>query len=106
MLSDSEDVEAFDRFYPLEVPDVGAVVARKPMPHSIASLAMAANSKIPVQSRTDYLVLFVQNHLAPGEMERIYVEMIQGSLPVDSIELISREIATWGTARPTLPSSH
>ena len=67
----------------LDVEGVGVVSARRPMPNAIPALASAANSKIDAQARVDYLVLFVRNHLAPGEMERIYHGMITGDTPAD-----------------------
>lgn len=106
MLSDAETVPSPDSFHPLQVDDVGVVSARKPMPNAVPAVAMATNSKISPQSRLDYLVLFVRNHLAPGEYERVACEMITGSFPPDSVERIARAVATWGTARPTSPSAH
>jgi hypothetical protein len=105
MLGDAEDAPGAEHYHDLDVPEVGVVKARKPMPNAVPALAMAANSKLSNQARTDYLVLFVRNHLAEGELERVYHDMILGTKPHDSIERISREIATWGTARPTSPSS-
>jgi len=93
-------------FQDLEIEGVGTISARRPMPNAVHSLAMAANSQIDVEARTDYLVLFVRNHLGEGELERIYFEMITGKAPANSIERIARSVATWGTARPTSPSSH
>lgn len=92
-------------YQPVEVAGVGTVSARRPLPNSVAALAMAANSKIALTSRLDYLVLFVRNHLQPGEMERLYVQMITGDCPPDTMERVARAVATWGTARPTQPSS-
>ena len=105
-LGDAEIAPSSERFDYLDVPKVGKVKARRPMPNAVAALAMAANSQIDVMARSDYLVLFVRNHLAKGELERIYYEMITGTAPANSIERIARSVATWGTARPTLPSSH
>jgi hypothetical protein len=106
MAGDAETAPYSDRFDDLDVEGVGPVSARRPMPNAIPALASAANSKIDAQARVDYLVLFVRNHLAPGELERIYHGMITGDTPSDSVERIARAVATWGTARPTLPSSH
>ena len=106
ILGDAETAPSSDRFDPLEVPGVGTFQARRPLPNATAALAMAANSQIESSSRSDYLVLFVRNHLGEGELERIYHDMIAGDAPPDSIERIARAVATWGTARPTLPSSH
>lgn len=105
MAGDADAFPCDPHFHPLEVPGVGVVQARRPMPKSVPALAMAANSKIELTSRSDYLVLFVSNHLAEGELERVYVEMITQDLPPDTIERIARAVATWGTARPTQPSS-
>lgn len=105
MLGDAEQTCESLSFYDLEVPGVGVIKARRPLPNSIPALAMAANAKIDLTSRSDYLVLFVRNHLGEGELERIYVEMIRGLHPPDTIERIAKAVATWGTARPTQPSS-
>lgn len=94
-----------DRFDDLTVEGVGVVRARRPMPNATHALAMAANSDIDPSARVDYVVLFARNHLAPGELERIYHGMITGDTPADSVERIARAVATWGTARPTSPSS-
>jgi hypothetical protein len=102
---DSATADSSDRFDDLEVDGVGTVRARRPMPNAIHALAMAANSGIEAQARVDYLVLFVRNHVAAGELERIYHGMITGDAPADSVERIARTVATWGTARPTSPSS-
>jgi len=106
MAGDAETAPYSDRFDDLDVEGVGVVRARRPMPNAIPALASAANSKIEATSRVDYLVLFVRNHLDDGELERIYHGMITGDTPADSVERIARAVATWGTARPTLPSSH
>jgi len=106
MLGDADLARSSDHFHDLEVDGVGMVRARRPMVNAVPALAMAANSAIELDSRMDYLVLFVRNHLAPGELERIYFEMITGMAPAESIERIARSVATWGTARPTSPSSH
>lgn len=102
MVGDSETAPFSDRYDPLIVPDLGVVTARRPMPGGAAALAMSANPAIPGPVRADYLVLFVRNHLHPDELERVYVAMMTGEAPVNSIELLARAIATWGTARPYL----
>lgn len=94
------------RFHDLDVDGVGVVRARRPLVNAVPALAMAANADIPAAARTDYVALFVRNHLDEGELERIYAEMITGDMPADSIGRIARAVATWGTARPTSPSSH
>ena len=94
-----------DRFEDLDVEGIGVVQARRPMPNAVHSLAMAVNSQIEPPARMDYMILFVRNHLGEGELERIYHGMMTGDTPADSIERIARAVATWGTARPTSPSS-
>lgn len=108
----TDDAERFaemhprtDRFRPLDVEGVGVVQARKPLPGSVPALAMSANSKIKLDSKIEYLTLFVQNHLAPGEFERLLVGTMEDTLPANTVQLVARAIGTWGTARPTQPSS-
>ena len=105
MLGDAETATYSSKFNELEVEGVGTVRARRPLPNAVPCLAMAANAQIDISPRMDYVVLFVRNHLDEGELERIYFEMITGEAPADSIERIARAVATWGTARPTSPSS-
>lgn len=105
MLGDAELVPMEGPFRTLEVPGVGSVLARRPMPRSTAALAMSANAKIDATARQDYLTLFVRNHLADGEYERLMVAMINGEAPPDTLGRVARSISTWGTARPMLPSS-
>jgi hypothetical protein len=105
MEGDADTALYSERFDDLEVEGVGVVSARRPMPNAVPALAAAANAQLEAQIRMDYVVLFVRNHLAEGELERIYHNMITGDTPADSIERIARAVATWGTARPTSPSS-
>lgn len=90
-------------FKEIDVPGVGVIHARRPLPNAIPALSSAANPKVSDQSRLDYLDLFVLNHLAPGEFEDILVRMTDPDtdLPPDSMLRVSRAIATAGTARPT-----
>lgn len=94
-------------YHPIEVDGVGMIHARRPLPNAIPALAGAANAKVTDRSRTDYLTLFIQNHLAPGEFEELLVRMtdFDTPLPDDTMLRVSRAIATAGTARPTVPSS-
>ncbi|SLE68114.1 Uncharacterised protein [Mycobacteroides abscessus subsp. massiliense] len=105
MLGDADLVPQTGPFVPLEIPGVGVVRARRPMPNAVPVLAMSVNAKIDVVDKQGYLTLFLQNHLESGEHERILVTMMGGELPADSMGRVARAIATWGTARPTLPSS-
>lgn len=92
-------------YHELNVPGVGIIKARRPMPGSAAALAMAANSKLPNLAKLDHLGRFAVNHLAPGELERIIVAQMSDAMPADAVQVIARSIATWGTARPTRRSS-
>ena len=106
--SDADDAPtpAGVKYLPIEVPGVGVVHARKPLPNAIPALAGAANAKISPRARTDYLTLFVQNHLAPGEYDALLARMMTDEdCPPDAVLRVSRAIATAGTARPTVPSS-
>jgi hypothetical protein len=100
MLGDAATAEFSEQFDYIKVPEVGSLKARRPLPNAIATLAMAANSGLTNAERTDYLILFISDHLAEGEMERVYVEMMVGEASSDSVEKIARALATWGTARP------
>ncbi len=102
LLGDAEIAPCSDRLDQLAVEGVGSVLARRPMPRALGALAMAANPALTDTARTDYLILFVRDHLAEDELERLYVAMMVGELPTNSIELIARAITTWGTARPYL----
>ena len=102
LIGDAETAPFSERFEPLVVAEVGVLTARRPMPSGLADLAMAANPEVADVDRADYLVQFVQRHLHSDELERVYVAMMAGEAPADSIERIARAIATWGTARPYL----
>jgi hypothetical protein len=102
MLGDAETAQSSPRYEPLTVADVGVVTARRPLPNAVAALAMAANSALTDSERSDYLVRFVSEHLHPDELERVYVAMMLGDAPTNSIDLIARAVTTWGTARPYL----
>lgn len=105
--SDGEFVPGSEYYLELNVPEVGTVAARKPVPNAIHALAMAANADIEPKARADYLVLFAQNHLNDGEMDRLLEQMVRpdSEMPGDTIERVVRAITTWGTARPTVPLS-
>lgn len=104
---DAEDVEDRGVFHDLDVPGVGTVRARKPMPKAADVLAKSINAKIDRHAQVEYQALFVRNHLEDGEYERLTVEMIDPDrdLPADTVARVARCIATWGTPRPTVPSS-
>ena len=91
----------------IDVPGVGVLHTRRPLPNAIPALANAANAKITGQARVDYIDIFIQNHLKPGEFEELLARMIDPDeeMPVDTMLRVSRAIATAGTARPTRRSS-
>lgn len=105
LLADAEDGRA-GPFRDLEVPGVGTVRARSPLPNAVGALGMAANSKISDMEKQEYMTLFLQNHLDSASMDRLYVAMmIEPDSPENTMQRVARAIATIGTARPTMPSS-
>jgi hypothetical protein len=97
------------QYHEIEVPGVGIIHARRPLPNAIPALAGAANAKISDRSRVDYLDVFIQNHLRPGEFEELLAAMMDPDhdpvMPQDTMLRVSRAIATGGSARPTRRSS-
>lgn len=89
----------------LDVPGVGIVLARPPLPNAAGALAMAARANITAMAQVDYLGLFVRNHLAPGEVARLLFGQMDGRFPADTIQQVAKAVSTWGTARPTRRSS-
>lgn len=85
---------------PLDVPDVGMVLARRPRPASLATLAMTENPSLKPQERHRYLAKFVADHLGPDEYDRLTTEMIDDLLPADTFGKVAAAIATAGAARP------
>lgn len=100
LLSDAEGRMRMDSYQELTVPEIGVVKACKPCPASTAVLAMSANPSSAGQERLDYLVKFASQHLEPGEMERLYFMMMVDALPTNTVERVTRSVATFGTARP------
>lgn len=92
--------------HPLEVPGVGVLQARNPIPGSAAALAASARSKASDTEKLGYLNLFVQNHIGAEAYEELLCRMMTGDAPADTMNLIVEAITTRGTARPTRRSSH
>lgn len=92
-------------YYPVAVEGVGVVQARRPLPNAVSSLAGASNPKLSDRSRMEYRTLFLVNHLAPGEMDRLQSAMFDPDadppLPHDTMFRVVKAVATVGTARPT-----
>ena len=105
MDSDAVGAPTSKRYLELEVPRVGTVLARKPMPNAVPALAMAANSKAGTAVQAEHLARFVNEHLDEGEFERLLFGMMMGEMPDDTVARTARAISTWGTPRPTGPSS-
>ncbi|AQT78331.1 hypothetical protein B1R94_02390 [Mycolicibacterium litorale] len=100
MLGDAETGPFSDRWVDLAVPDVGVVVARRPRPAAIAWLAMSVNEDATPLERSEFSARFTQSHIGVGEWERLNTAMMDDGAPEDAIELVTRALATWGTARP------
>jgi hypothetical protein len=106
LVADAENAPLPVKRHELDVPGVGVIAASKPMPFSAAALAMTANAKISLDSQLGYLNLFVRNHIGDEAYENLLVRMMNGELGSDALGRVARAIATWGTSRPTSPSSH
>lgn len=101
MLGDAELVAPWTGDYAaLKVPDVGAILARRPRPDAVPHLAMSVNPDTDSVTQQHYATLFVVNHMEPADHERIVTTMLDNELPENTIGLIARALATWGTARP------
>lgn len=90
----------------LTVEGVGELLARPPVVHSVSVLGAATRANISADRKIDQLTRFLQIHLADGEYARLLMGMATGEMPADTIARVHRAIAAWGTARPTVPSSH
>jgi hypothetical protein len=102
ILGDAEGAPSSRRWAPVSVPEVGAVLCRRPRPNAIGWLAMAANPNVEGVEQRDHLMQFVTHHTDPAELEALQDRMIDAdaSVPIDAVERIARELAVWGTARP------
>lgn len=100
MLADAEESIYSSAWVSLDVPRIGTVKARRPMPAAAARLAMAANPKEGHARQTEHLMKFVADHVTIEDIERVYFAMMMDDAPADSIERLARAVATWGTARP------
>jgi hypothetical protein len=89
----------------LDVPGVGTLLARLPLPKSVSAISMAANSKLDAATKAGYLNLFVRNHVGDDTHEDLLRGMITGDYPDDALQKVARAIACVGTPRPTRPSS-
>lgn len=100
LLADTEGYAPDWDYTALEVPRVGTLRARRPRTPALSWLAMSANPKLKESERMDYLMRFVHAHVHPEDMDEVYAQMIFGDTPGTAVERISRELVTWGTARP------
>lgn len=100
LVADAEAVPMSGEYDTIDVPKIGPVLARRPLPRSAAALAQASNGKLSEEARISYLTLFATDHLAEGETDRIYAGMVFDDMPANSMQRVAKAIATWGTARP------
>lgn len=85
----------------IDVPGVGTVRARRPLPDGVAHLAMALNSKAGPLVQQNHLALFSQQHLAEGVYDRLLFDMmVRDDMPDDALWRVLRALVTWGTERP------
>ena len=103
MLGDARRCERLSPYSDLEVEGVGVVRARYPLPNSAAVLGAAYRAKLPPGEKAQQLMRFVRTHVE--DAETILDRMMDDELPADTVERIVNRVATWDTARPTLPSS-
>lgn len=100
MLADADESIYTSAWVTFEVPQLGEIKARRPMPDAAAQLAMAANPKIGHSKQIEHLMRFVSDHVAAEDLERLSFAMMMDEAPADSLEKLARAVATWGTARP------
>jgi len=106
MFGDAERAGFSGSFHDLDVPGVGVIQSRRPIPGSAAVLAMAARSKVSEIEKLGYFNLFVRNHIGADQYGQLLDKMMTGKSPADTMNRIVEAISTAGTARPTKPSSH
>lgn len=107
LAADVEDLPADTRGYrdlAIEGIDI-TVKARRPQPRSAHAIAAAANSKASVEMKIDHVTLFVRHHIRDEDYEEILRGTLTGEYPSDTMTRVARELAIWGTARPTMPWS-
>lgn len=105
LLSQVDDVESgIGRWHRVEVGGQ-AVLIRKPQPNALRSFSAAVSRHAKANSN-DMVTLFVQEHTHPESWEALLVRMLDPEDPIglDTLGAVMREIATLGTARPTVPS--
>lgn len=100
MLADAEESIYSSAWVKHDVPQIGTITARRPLPDGAALLAMAANPKEGHSKQVEHMLRFVSHHVSPEDIEQVYFRMMMDELPADSVERLARSVATWGTARP------
>lgn len=103
--SAAEDAPVTGKMRQLDVPGVGVIVARKPAPRAADVLAKSVRSRMSNKGKIDHLMLFLQDHMDPDGVAQLLSRMVDGNAPPDAIAACAQAIATWGTSRPTGPSS-
>lgn len=97
MAGDAARTPIRGEYLPLEVSRVGVVQARQPMPRAAAALASAATGR---GDGFGFLNTFVTDHIADEEYTRLLIGMIESEFPAETMQLVARGLATWGTGRP------
>lgn len=97
---DSADAPPLGEPVPLQVPGVGVLLARKPRPRSLATLARAYDDDTKPPERNRWLNQFLTDHTDRLDFERVLSAVADETLPADSVERVFRAIVTWGTQRP------
>lgn len=80
--------------------------ARVPSPAALKAFTCALSSKISPAARTDYMSVFIRQHLAPESMD-VFLEYSMdpdADLDKDAMFRVFKRISTAGTNRPSGPS--
>lgn len=99
-LDDCKDSTNDSKYSDLELP-FGTFKARKPMPKAVGALGSAVNAKISASEQSNYVGLFVQNHMSSDSFDDLIEGLMTGRYPEDAVQQVNEAIVTWGTARPT-----
>lgn len=100
-IDDARAIEPSGDYELITVPGaIGPLHARRPRPRSAAALAQMSNGKVKDLVRSDFMHLFLGEHLASDDYETLLFRMIDGELGTDTIQRVVQAVTTWGTARP------
>jgi hypothetical protein len=78
---------------------------RKPRPEALQAFAMAVSKYTPTETQNNMVSLFVQQHTTKDSYDDLMQSMMDpdGTFTMDDLGTLMKEIATAGTARPTVP---